>query len=470
MATDAPSTTMVADLQHICSIDDIFQRHLLPYLTATDLARCEATGSSLQTLLRAASAWKILCQRDFALSEEGVEEEEECLVPIYSPESRSFDRLEKGSDWKLAYEKWNFWRAWTHTGARPTDLIQAIRLWSRFKAWLQQHNLQNILDSLLPCATRQEFDLFSHKELPSSLVAFRSVHYGQAPLRARSPDTEFFAGIFGGYSCYDNFYSMRLLRTGTPQPDHQKYFLLGMSPGNPRMFLFLSPKENDPEGSLIMSNSPEPFREQSTYAVVGTGGILSYFQTYIERLEAGIFEPAPIIPTMSTSRGISLFPNGGPMLSCAVTRGIEVRASARWFPDGRSAALNFGYSLRLRMVEGGGTCQLVGRHWAFIDGNGSVRRVDGEGVIGKQPLFFRENGKSGFVDLGLAGDEERYPDTTFYYQSQSGPVAGTTLEDTKNASVQGTFSFVPGSIESPTGPEFHVTVAPFPLGVSFPFY
>ena len=77
---------------------------------------------------------------------------------------------------------------------------------------------------------------------------------------------------------------------------------------------------------------------------------------------------------------------------------------------------------------------------------------------------------SGFVDLGPAGDGQQYFDTVFVYQSQSGYVAKTKQQDTKAASVQGTFSFLPGSIQKPTGPMFHVTIAPFPLTVPYPFY
>ena len=259
-----------------------------------------------------------------------------------------------------------------------------------------------------------------------------------------------------------------------PLDDDQKQpLMVAMSPGNPRTYLFVNSTHDDPEGSILFSHSGTIHGPIRPHQIVGRGGILSYLETYVDRLQAGYYESIPIIPGAPTSTGICLFPNAGPTVSCVVTRGMEVRASARWFPDGGhlSEGLNFGYSIRMRMVAPEHeTCQLVGRNWAFTDGNGNVRRVEGEGVIGKQPLFFRENHKSGFVDLGPAGDDERNPDSVFTYASQSGPVAGTSPEDTKGASVEGTFSFVPGSIDNPTGPTFHVTVGKFPLSVSLPFY
>ena len=478
-------TTTALGLEHICSIDDIFQRHLLPYLTATALGRLECTSPTLRTqILQTSSGWKILCQRDFVVELQHQQQQQECLAPVYNTELQSFDELKACPTWKEAYKQWVAWQSWTHGGVKPKDLVKAIHLFCRLKVWLRQNNLQSVLRSFAPCLEQNVFARLKESRFPSGLLALYSVHGGQKQLRPRSPDSDFFAGLFGGYTCYNNFYSMRLMHANLFaaeefRPREQDPIPVAMSPGNPRTYLFvMPPTHEDPEGSIAISNvlpihgpSPSP-----RFQTVGHGGILSYLETYADRVEAGYYQPIPIIPGAPTSTGICLFPNAGPTVSCAVTRGIEVRASARWFPDLIDAGrenLNFGYSIRIRMVENADfeTCQLVGRHWAFIDGNGTVRRVDGEGVIGKQPLFFRENNKSGYMDLGPAGDEERYPNSVFYYQSQSGPVAGTSVEDThQSASVEGTFSFVPGSLEHPQGPMFHVTVENFPLSVSLPFY
>ena len=114
---------------------------------------------------------------------------------------------------------------------------------------------------------------------------------------------------------------------------------------------------------------------------------------------------------------------------------------------------------------------MVGRHWEFVDGYGDIRRVEGEGVIGKQPLLFlRKNGTMGYADLGPHGDGHTFEGAPFVYQSQTGPVRGTSLTSTGQASISGTLSFVPGSIENPTGPLFHATVARFPLSTELPLY
>jgi len=457
------STEHPTSFSTLCAMEGVFLRHLVPCLTGRDLAFLEATRS--RPVFSAASAWKILCARDFVA--------DDCRAPVFDEHQERFRVYEGAPNWKRAYQQWHFWQVWTRGGARAEHLVQTFAVLGRIKRWLQEQELHNVLDSFRPSVEPTTFDALSELNIPSSLVAFWSVHGGQANLRPRSPDSEFFAGLLGGYACYDHFYSMRLVDVAavsvaalTNTAFGRDMLLVGISPGNPRMFLCLQPTKEDPEGSILLKTyEPDP-------QVVGIGGILSYLEAFADKLEAGVYDPAPIVPTLSTSRGISLYPNGGPALSCAVTHGIEVKASARWFPSGSTSDLNFGYSIRIRMLEGAthSTCQLVGRHWRFRDGCGNIRQVDGEGVIGKQPLFFRESDKCGFVDLGPGGDEERYPDTIFYYQSQSGPVHGTTPENTNGADVEGTFSFMPGSIDTPTGPLFHVTVATFPLAISFPFF
>lgn len=448
-----------ADLELICSITDISEQHFLPFLTAKDMATLESTCEKLRIHIR--RGWRVLCQRDFEV--EG--EEDRMIAPVFNEEVFSFDRIVECKTWKCVYQRWEEWRSYTHGLAKATHLVQAIQLWDRLKSWLEVHFLDGILDSLLPCLRKREFATWT-SDCPSSLVAFYSVHGGQRDIQS---EEDFFHGIFGSYYCYGDIFSMRLLVR--PQLHFENGKLarvhIGANPGILPFNLFLQPSETNQEGDLVLHvHTHQPVN-------VARRGILSYFQTYIDRLEEGYYSTRHIIPGHLPSRGISLYPDAGPLVSCALTRGIEVRASARWLP-GFDEGLNFGYSIRIRLIpdteKAGSTCQLVARHWAFIDGHGSIRRVDGEAVVGKQPLFFCEEGKGGYEDLGPSGTLQRYTNATFEYQSQSGPVEGTSVEDTGQASVQGTFSFVPGSITSPTGPVFHVTVARFPLMVQFPFY
>mgnify|MGYP003336364183 CR=1 FL=1 len=75
--------------------------------------------------------------------------------------------------------------------------------------------------------------------------------------------------------------------------------------------------------------------------------------------------------------------------------------------------------------------------------------------------------------MGPAGNGGTHENAVFAYQSQSGPIPGTSSQDltkTTNTRVRGYFNFRPGSIETPTGPLFRVVVAEFPLRVTLPFY
>ena len=534
MATTTTNTNTASGLEHLCSTEDIFHRHLLPFLSCQDAGRLEGTSRSIHGFLQVDDAWKVLVERDYSFHRPGVK----CTAaaPVYSATRKSFDTLEHCKSYKHAYEQWKVWQTWTHGGATAQHMVEAVDVWQRLKRVLEQSELYNVVHSFEPCLEPEVFQSLlttptTHQDgtttisgIPSSLVALYSIHGGQCNLRPRSQDHEFFGGLLGSFSCYHNFYSMRLVNVasfgnsiifndgvGNGQYPH---ILVGMSPGNPRMYLYVHSTCDDAQGEMILVHNA-PISHQSIRSrspVVGRGGFLAYLRAYVERLEAGVYGPAQIIPESPTSRGIGLFPNANLpvlesddenealMMSCSVTRGIEVRASARWFPEGireqqtSEEGLNFGYSVRIQMLDNSEyalmnddsnatdhdnaynkrTCQLVGRQWEFTYGDGSVRRVEGDAVIGKQPLFFRDNntasGRPGYIDLGPAGEGERHTNEVFVYQSQSGPCAGTTQQDTKGAHVKGTFSFVPGSIDQPTGPLFYVTVGMFPLTVPFPFY
>ncbi|CAB9515210.1 F-box protein [Seminavis robusta] len=488
-STDTSVTTNSSKfLEGFCSTEDFFH-HFVPYLTYQDVGRLESVSKRLQTLAQE-SMWKVVCRRDFNFQED----DHDMIGPTYHQERRSFDRLEKASNWKYCYHKWWFWTQWTGGKAKPHHLREAIALWARCRAVLTELGLQNVVDSLCPGLDRREFSrMFRarnyHKcPLPSSLIASYSVRAGQQELSPLRPQVQdIFSGLFGSFSCYDDLYSLRLVNVRSFQNPFSRVRLMGVAPiilgincvtvgNNPPTYLFLRTTPEDPEGQLAIAHDYLSYGEKT---VVGQGGFLAYLRQYVEHLEAGIYKRVQFIDEDPSSHGIGLFPDGGPTMSCAITRGIEVRASARWFParlqDQQGQESHFGYNIRIRMVDPDpefDTCQLVSQHLQFMDGNGKVQRVHREAVDGKQPVFFQDAtaGRPGYIDMGPAGDGDRFEDKTFVYQSDTGPVAGTSLQDTKLASIKGTFRFVPGTISNPKGPEFHVVLASFPLTVPMPFY
>ena len=169
--------------------------------------------------------------------------------------------------------------------------------------------------------------------------------------------------------------------------------------------------------------------------------------------------PTPSSP--SPPPAVPLSSNTIPRCSHAVTRGVQVIASALYVPQANDQ-FGFIYSIRIRLLRpndsnavdgyltpeerGFDTCQLRSRHWQICNTEtGETNDVHGQGVIGMYPIL--EDG--GYTDGG-----ERL-DGIFQYQSCTGPM--------RKGYFQGSLEFVPGRIDSPTGPPFQVELKPFLL-------
>jgi ApaG protein len=79
----------------------------------------------------------------------------------------------------------------------------------------------------------------------------------------------------------------------------------------------------------------------------------------------------------------ALFPN------VAETRGVTVRVSVSFLPEqsepGRGRWF-WAYHVRIENA-GPATVQLLTRHWIITDGRGARHAVEGEGVVGEQPVI-----------------------------------------------------------------------------------
>ena len=79
----------------------------------------------------------------------------------------------------------------------------------------------------------------------------------------------------------------------------------------------------------------------------------------------------------------ALFPN------VAETRGVIVRVSVSYLPEQSEPQRGrwfWAYHIRLEN-DGPGAVQLLTRHWIITDGHGARHTVEGEGVVGEQPLI-----------------------------------------------------------------------------------
>ena len=79
----------------------------------------------------------------------------------------------------------------------------------------------------------------------------------------------------------------------------------------------------------------------------------------------------------------ALFPNA------TTTRGVTVRVSVSYLPEQSEPQRGrwfWAYHIRLEN-EGDETVQLLTRHWVITDGRGARHSVEGEGVVGEQPVI-----------------------------------------------------------------------------------
>ena len=87
---------------------------------------------------------------------------------------------------------------------------------------------------------------------------------------------------------------------------------------------------------------------------------------------------------MTVSKTMSaLFPHA------AETRGVIVRVSVNYLPEQSEPARGrwfWAYHIRVEN-EGPMAVQLLTRHWIITDGRGARHSVEGEGVVGEQPLI-----------------------------------------------------------------------------------
>lgn len=76
-------------------------------------------------------------------------------------------------------------------------------------------------------------------------------------------------------------------------------------------------------------------------------------------------------------------------MSSALTRGIRVTVESQYIPErSRPSAGQYAFSYTITITnEGAYAAQLLSRHWIITDNTGGVREVQGDGVVGEQPLL-----------------------------------------------------------------------------------
>lgn len=97
--------------------------------------------------------------------------------------------------------------------------------------------------------------------------------------------------------------------------------------------------------------------------------------------------------THSSSQGRKLrvpqTTHAAPHASSAITRGVRIEAIPTYLAAQSNAANNeyiFGYHITITNTSTE-IIQIVARHWTIINADGHTKQVDGQGVVGQQPLL-----------------------------------------------------------------------------------
>lgn len=366
------------------------------------------------------------------------------------------------SSYKETYEKWHeaFYMY-------PLSIVRRSKhFWDIIRNWTAIH-FPEVTNTLALGASEDEIRRTEDElgwQLPVSTRILYRFCNGQVVPHGSSSQTNQLSvlGLLGGYQSYQHIVNVRLLPLQEilklskdcaswiqfPRGSKHtvvaascymnKFFFLDCSDGQ----LYVGTKNLAESGEMM------PCVSSTLVDVAQQDAMLLWLEEYGRQLEAGLLS----VRKDGDIRSITLFPEKEPLCSEAVTNGVQVRASAVFMPEvsslqGSSGRYYFSYSIRMcllhqeKISEGKmlSSCQLSRRHW-IIRANGTIiDDVEGEAVIGKYP-YLKEGG-DGFV----------------YQSCCTLPIS--------SGSIEGDFTFVPGRLSKPDGPEFSVRVAPFPLEI-----
>ncbi|KAI5082144.1 hypothetical protein GOP47_0001887 [Adiantum capillus-veneris] len=400
------------------------------------------------------SVWQCLCEKDFYLFQPSDHHGNIC--PSY----------------KEAYKLWcmNF-RMYPRS-----VVVRAKRCWDSLRDWTSI-NYPEIAHSLRPGVSEEDLNNFEGQlgwKLPLAVRVLYRFCGGQdrSPHLNEEDDSDEdsgvdrdYVGLFGGYRFYEHRVDVHFvsLQKALVLTEHfipqwgdlgdarkwvivaasfplQKFFLLDCQDGS----LFVGTRHLATHGGLMscVPRTPEAADAQDS--------MLRWLEMYSSRLNSGTYT----VQRFDGYDSISLYPELDPLCSEAVTDGVQVRSSAVFVPEHSTleddinfANYMFAYSIRMRLLASEdhsptnvyNSCQLVSRHWIIREDGAFRNEVRGGGVIGQYPLL-RRGGR------------------TYTYASCS-PL------NEPNGSIEGAFTFVPGSLTKPEGPQFLAKVAEFPLEV-----
>mmetsp|Transcript_43678 Transcript_43678/g.79695 ORF Transcript_43678/g.79695 Transcript_43678/m.79695 type:complete len:491 (+) Transcript_43678:60-1532(+) len=377
-------------------------------------------------------------------------------------------------------------------GARPVECDLPISAdWleacARMCRWLRP-NAPAVLDTMRPPVTETDALLLllesQEIKLSSKVFDFWRIFDGQdgrmldeslaelLGMQVMESADDFAQGVFGGYAAYRHEVSSMMLplsaalkltsflqeRIPPLRQRHRTKMVFANSYNFDKIFLV----DTKDLGVYIWTRRQDPLVERAAPSNV-ENPFLAWVVEYVNRLESGVYTMRALRPERAPATiGICLFPTVGRGYSRCVTQGVEVVASSIYMPE---SPQGWTYSISFSLVgtaesRGYKTCQLKSRQWVIQDDSSSgPETVNGEGVIGFFPILT----DGGWILNRESDPHDQYSrdagfvEGAFQYQSCAGRLPSM------QGSFGGTLTFIPGTIRSPKGPPFQVTLEHFRL-------
>lgn len=354
---------------------------------------------------------------------------------------------------KVAYQLWK-----EAFSMYPWPLVKRVKsCWDNLKSWLHS-NFPEVLATLRKGASEEDLNEVEKSlkvKLPLATRLIYRLHDGQEI-------SDKLLGIIGGYSVYDHLVNVNLLPLKHAVMESQR-IIHDLSFSNKSKYIAVAASVTRSEkvfclncvnyqlyvGTAVLREDGEmmPCVPELLFKFSGNqqcDGVLLWLEEHNRRLHSGMIT----VLQKGNLKSISQFPEKPPLCSSAVTNGVQVRASAVLVPEQSSNGIPgflFAYSVHMSLLPEGcivhgmtyNSCQLYWRHWIIRENEVVKHNVDGEAVIGKYPLL-------------VPGEKE------FVYES-------CTTQKRTTGSIEGSFTFFPGSLARPKGDAFEVEVARFPL-------
>ncbi|KAK6914537.1 F-box domain [Dillenia turbinata] len=358
----------------------------------------------------------------------------------------------------------------------PWPLVRRVkRCWGRLRSWLAA-NLPEAEATLRKGVSEEEIKGLERSlkvKLPLPTRVLYRFCDGQDLMDGNLAAVSW--GLIGGYSFYKHFVNVYLLPLRsvimeTKEIVHKlgfsatsKYILIASSSTYIEKLFFLDcttgqlhvgTRNLTTDGEMIPCVPAGMI--SSVHDVKAThqqDAMLLWLEEHCRRLESGMIK----VREQGKFRGISQFPEEAPLCSTAVTNNVQVRASSVFVPElsnlqDESEKYTFSYSIRMRLLPEGciinglyyDSCQLHWWHWIIRANDEVISDFNAEAVIGKFPLL-------------LPGPKD------FVYES-------SISLPTSQGSLEGSFTFVPGSLTDPKGSPFEAQVARFYLQVPEYFF